>query len=177
MNARTKTLQQDTQQFDMPYVSRESKEVHLYDRTSMDKKEPNHYGKILLHMCNSKCMHTANGVSLWSGTNGFTCRKHNGDSVIEYMLLFEAIMYCIKSFSLGQWSPKSDHRTLCIDLTCGKHENLSQSEEKLSCMDFKRAPMYIKMAEQKLWMTKLQHDASLETKCEAFKKVIYSCAE
>ncbi|RYA50179.1 hypothetical protein, partial [Enterobacter cloacae complex sp. CH23B] len=50
MNARTKTLQHDTQQqFDMPYISRELEEVHLYDRTSMDEKEPDHYGKLLLH--------------------------------------------------------------------------------------------------------------------------------
>ncbi|RYA45856.1 endonuclease/exonuclease/phosphatase family protein [Enterobacter cloacae complex sp. GF14B] len=181
MNARTKTLQHDTQQFDMPYISRELEEVHLYDCTSMDEKEPDHYGKLLLHMCNSTGMLIANGVSLWSGTNGFTCRKHNGDSVIDYMLLSKAIMYRIKSFMFGQWTSKSDNWTLCIDLACGeatKHDNLTQREEKLSlCMDFKRAPMYIEMVEQKLWMTKLQYDAPLETKWEAFKKVICSCAK
>ena len=37
--------------------------------------------------------------------------------------------------------------------------------------------MYIDMVEQKLWMTKLQHVISLETKWEAFKKVICPCAE
>ncbi|MCO5552306.1 hypothetical protein L7F22_005817 [Adiantum nelumboides] len=53
MNARTKTLQHDTRQFDMPYISKELEEVHLYNRTSMDEKEPDHNGKLLLHMCNS----------------------------------------------------------------------------------------------------------------------------
>ena len=87
----------------------------------MDEKEPDYYGKILLHMCNSTCMLIANGVSLWTRTNGFTCRKHNGDSVIDYMLLSEAIMQHIKSFTLvGQWSPQSKHQTLSIELTYGE---------------------------------------------------------
>ena len=75
----------------------------------MDEKEPDHYGKLLLHMCNSTSMLISNVVLLWNGTKRFTYRRHNADSVIDYMLLSEAIMYRIKSFELGQWSPKSDH--------------------------------------------------------------------
>ena len=69
-------------------------------------------------MCNSTRLLIANGVSLWPNTIGFTCRKHNGNSVIDYMLLSEGILDRIHKFSLGEWTPESDHRTLCIDLKC-----------------------------------------------------------
>ncbi|RYA62356.1 hypothetical protein DD598_30455, partial [Enterobacter cloacae complex sp. 2DZ2F16B1] len=38
MNARTKTLQHDTQQFDMPYISKDLEEVHLYDHLQWMRK-------------------------------------------------------------------------------------------------------------------------------------------
>ena len=44
-------------------------------------------------------------------------------------------------------------------------------------MDFKQAPMYIEIIEQKLWMKKLKHDPPLEIKYKAFKKPIFSCAK
>ena len=40
-------------------------------------------------MCNSTGLLITNGVPLWPNTNGFTCRKHNGNSVIDYVLLSE----------------------------------------------------------------------------------------
>ena len=91
-----------------------------------------------------------NGVSLWKGTDGFTCRKHNGDSVIDYMLFLEAILNSRQTFKLGQWMPESDHQTLCIDLTC-KHVNPNHSmEHSYLCIDFKKAPTYADMVEQML---------------------------
>ena len=39
-------------------------------------------------------------------------------------------------------------------------------------MNLKRAPMYSKMVEDMLQMTKIQHEATIEFKWEAFKKVI-----
>ena len=90
----------------------------MYSRSSSDEKDPDQFGKSLLQMCNSTGLLIANGVSLWPNTNGFTCRKHNGNSVIDYVLFFECILDPIHKFSLGEWIPKSDHRVLCIDLKC-----------------------------------------------------------
>ena len=81
--------------------------------------------------------------------------------MIDYVLLFEGILDRIHKFSLGEWTPESDHRALCIDLKC---THLS--------MNLKQAPMYSKMVEDMLQMTKIQHEATLECKWEAFKKVI-----
>jgi len=61
-----------------------------------------------------------NGISLWKGTDGFTCRKNNGLSMIDCILLLENIMHSIQSFTFGKWSPKSEHRTLCIDIAWGR---------------------------------------------------------
>ena len=73
----------------------------------MDEKEPNLYGKLLLHMCNSTSMLNKNGVYLcifMEWIDGFTCRKHSGVSVIDCMLLLVAIMYGMKSFDLANGS-------------------------------------------------------------------------
>ena len=44
-----------------------------------------------------------NGVSLQPSTNSFTCRKHNGNS-----LVFEGILDRINRFSLGDQTLKAD---------------------------------------------------------------------
>ena len=42
-------------------------------------------------------------------------------------------------------------------------------------MNLKRPPIYAKMVEDMLQMTKIQHSATLKCKWEAFKKVILAC--
>ena len=68
MNARTRNLQLDAQQIFMP---------QMYSH-SIDEKGPNHFGKLLLEMCNSTEMLIANGVL--PNTNGFT-RKNKVEFV------------------------------------------------------------------------------------------------
>lgn len=181
LNARTKVLQHDTQLVDMPHVSRGMDESFMYKRSSNDAKEPDHYGKSLLHMCNSTGMLIANGVSFWQGTNDFTCRKHNGDSVIDYMLFSEATLECIQSFTLGQWNPESDHRLLCIELKCRRRpehvvSNLDVNQSSLR-LDSKRAPIYADMVDQMLIISNHQESSTLECKWKVFKEVICCCAE
>ena len=60
----------------------------------------------------------ANGVSLWPNTKGFTCKKHNGNSVIDYMLVSKGILDRTHKFSLVEWALEFERRTLCIDLKC-----------------------------------------------------------
>ena len=67
-------------------------------------------------MCHSTRMLITNGVPLWPNTNDFTCGKHNGNSMIDYVLLSECILDYIHKFSLGEWTQEYDHRTLCINL-------------------------------------------------------------
>ena len=62
-----------------------------------------------------------NGVSLWADSNGFTCRKHHENTMIDYVLLVEGILDHIHKFSLGEWTQKIKHRTLYIDLKCMKY--------------------------------------------------------
>jgi hypothetical protein len=93
-------------------------DMQMYSRSSSDEKDPDQFGKLLLQMCNSTGLFIANGVSFWPHTNGFTCRKHNGNSAIDYVLLSEGILDRIHRFSLGEWTPESDHRALCINLKC-----------------------------------------------------------
>ena len=180
MNARTRTLQHDMQQFDMPCIPRTLDNTLMYMRTSRDEKEPDLYGKLLVHMCSSTGMLIANGIPLWNDTNGFTCRKHNGDSVIDYMLISETALHSIRSFSLGQWNPESDHRTLCIDLKCGKRPSHAIDHNvRMSSlhMDFKGAHMYANMVDEMLCKSQSSHKPTLEYKWETFKQVISSCAE
>ena len=181
MNARTRTMQQDTHQIGMSHESRSQEETHMYNRESNDAKEPDKYGKALLHMCNSTGLLIANGTPLWQDTGDFTCRKHNGDSVIDYMLLPETTLDCIQNFTLGKWSPESDHRCLCIELKCNaklKHASNQQRVEKTFLrMDVKRALMYANMVDERLWKTQLPLDATLEGKWKVFKQVFCSCAE
>ena len=60
----------------------------MYSLSSIDEKDHNQFGKLLLQMCNSTKMFIANDLSLCPNTNDFTCRNLNGISVIDYMLLF-----------------------------------------------------------------------------------------
>ena len=105
MNACTRSLQLDTQETIMPCLLRRPLDSLMYDRVSMDTKEPDFFGNALLHMCNSTGMVIGNGMTLWKDTSGFTCRKHNGDSVIDYVLVSESGMHIVKDFMLGNWNP------------------------------------------------------------------------
>ena len=102
MNACTRIIQHDMSHFGMSHISRNVGESYMYSQKSNDTKVPDSYGKLLLHMCNSTGMLITNGVSLWQGTDNFTCRKHNGDRVIDYMLLSKTTLQCIQSFTLNQ---------------------------------------------------------------------------
>ena len=51
----------------------------------------------------------------------FTRRKHDGNSVIDYMLLLEGILNHIGNLLFGDKTSKSNHRTLCINLKCMKN--------------------------------------------------------
>ena len=88
----------------------------MYSHSSIDEKDQDQFEKLLLQMCNSTKMFIANDLSLCMNTNGFTCRKHNGISVIDNMLIFEGILDHIHQFSLSEWTPDFDHRTLCMTL-------------------------------------------------------------
>ena len=179
MNARTRNFQLDSQESFMPHISRMQEDMQMYSRSSSDEKDPDQFGKLLLQMCNSTGLLIANGVSFWPNTNGFTCRKHNGNSVIDYVLLSEGILDRIHKFSLGEWTPESDHRALCIDLKCMHRFDcekvIDDDKQPHLSMNLKRAPKYSKMVEDMLQMTKIQHGATLECKWEVFKKVILSC--
>ena len=103
-------------------------------------------------MCNSTEMLIANGIYLWNDTDGFTCRKHNGDSIIDYMLFSETTLDCIQSFTLGKWNPESNHRALCIGLKCGgkpKQVTTNHNVDKpFLRIDFKKEPMYANMVDE-----------------------------
>ena len=151
----------------------------MYSHSFSDEKDSHQFGKLLLQMCNNIGLLIVNGVSLWPNANGFTCRKHSGNSMIDYMLLFEGILDRIHKFSLGEWTPKFDLRALCIDLKCMHkfdcEKDIEENKQPHLSMNLKRAPMYSKVVEDMLQMTKIQHEATLECKWEAFKKVMLSC--
>ena len=54
-------------------------------------------------------------------------------------------------------------------------KDIEDNKQPHLSMNLKRAPMYSKMVEDMLQMIKIQHDATLECKWEAFKKVTLSC--
>ena len=67
----------------------------MYSRSSSDEKDLDQFGKLFLQICNSTGLLIANGVSLWPNT-----RKHNGNSVIDYVLLSKGILDSIHKFSI-----------------------------------------------------------------------------
>ena len=71
----------------------------MYNHSSIDEIDLNQIWKLLLQTCNSTKMRIANSVSLSPNTNCFTCRKHYGNSVIDYVLLFEGTLQSIHNFS------------------------------------------------------------------------------
>ena len=95
------------------------------------------------------------------------------------MLVLEGILDRIHELSLGEWTPESDHSALCIDLKCTHRfdcdKDIEENKQLHLSMNLKRAPMYSKIVENMLQMTKIQHEATLECKWEAFKNVIFSC--
>ena len=99
MNARTRSFQLDAQEYFIPHISRMQKDIQMYSRSSSNEKDLDQFRKLLLQMYNSTGLLTANGVSLWPNTNGFTCRKHNRNNVIDYVLLSEGIFYCTYNFT------------------------------------------------------------------------------
>ena len=156
-------------------------DVHTYERRSKDEKELDHYGRSLLHMCNSVGMLIANGVPLWEGTDEFICRKHNGISVIDYMLLLKISIHCVHTFTLGQWKPESDHRVLYISLKYDKKSeciaiNHARNDPFLS-MNSKRAPMYAAMVKEMLCKMGSSKKMTLECQWEVFKHAICSSAK
>ena len=62
MNARTKVMQHDMHQMVTPGIARVQEETHDYSRESKDTREPDFYGKALLHACNSTGMLIVNGT-------------------------------------------------------------------------------------------------------------------
>mgnify|MGYP007069645897 CR=1 FL=1 len=75
MNACTKSFQLDAQQYFMPRILRMQDDIQIYSRSFIDEKDLDQFGKFLLQMCNNIGMLITNGTSLWSSTNGFTCRN------------------------------------------------------------------------------------------------------
>ena len=128
-------------------------------------------------MCNTTRLLIVNGVSLWPNPNDLACRKRNGNSVIDYMLLFEGILDRIHKFSLGEWTPKSNYRALCSDLKCMHRFDceIEDNQQPHLRMNLKRASMYSKILEDMLNLTKIQHGTTLKCKWEAFKKGIVAC--
>ena len=51
-------------------------------------------------------------------------------------------------------------------------KEIEKNKQSHLSMNLKRAPMYSKMVEDMLQITKIQHEATLECKWEAFKKFI-----
>ena len=51
-------------------------------------------------------------------------------------------------------------------------KDIEDNKQPHLSMNLNRVTMYSKMVEDMLQMTKIQHDATLECKCEAFKKAI-----
>ena len=81
------------------YPKDASRYRNVSSHSSIVEKDLNQFEKLLLQMCNRTRMIIANGVSLWPCKNGFTCRKHTGNSMIEYVLLSKGILDLIYKFS------------------------------------------------------------------------------
>ena len=67
-------------------------DILISSRSYMDKKDLDQYEKLLLQMCNNVRVFNANGIPLWHDTNYFTCKKTNGNIMIEYMLFSKGIL-------------------------------------------------------------------------------------
>ena len=116
MNARAISFRLDVQQSFMPHISRIQEDIQISSQSTIYQIDSKQFEKLLVQMYNNIAMQViAIYVSLWSITNGFTCRKHNGNSVIDYVLHSECILSRIHIFSLGEWMLQTNHRTLCID--------------------------------------------------------------
>ena len=178
MNARTASKQLDADDFMTHTLEWDN---HANVRTSMDIKEPDSHGKALIHMCNNTGMAIANGTRHWPETSAYTCRRYNGESVIDYLLTSEDAIHLMKGFTLGAWNPESDHRTLLVDLhwyNKMRHANQQEQEQDMRIhMDFKKAPQYMLMVEHALDACTLDTNASLMKSWETFKVVISTCME
>ena len=73
----------------------------MYKHSCINRKAPDQFGKLLIQMCNTR-IYITNDVPLWHNNNGFTSRKHNGNSVIDYVLLYERILDHVHKFLLGE---------------------------------------------------------------------------
>ena len=134
-------------------------------------------------MCNSTRISIGNGVPQWEDTNYYTCRKHNGASVVDYLLLFKENMCYVQCFTIGAWCMKFNHRTLLVDNfqeKINEHvENGSQMGKRPPYMSFKHAPMYASTVVNVILkaLYTLVPLASLEKQWEAFKEAICNCVK
>lgn len=62
-------------------------EDHLWKRTSQDGNgNVSHYGADFLGLYSLYGMVICNGMKNWLRSNGITCKTHNGQSVVDYVI-------------------------------------------------------------------------------------------
>lgn len=78
----------------------------MYSRTTTDMREPDHYGKAFLHVRSSEIVQLCGKILPVS-------HVENTMEVVDFVPFWNAQSLQLHTRT---WSPKSNHRTLCIDL-------------------------------------------------------------
>jgi len=76
----------------------------------------NSYGNKLLNLCQSHNLTILNGRKAGDSLGYFTCYKHNGSSVIDYILTSPSLFSSVLYFKVGDLTPFSDHCMVYMQL-------------------------------------------------------------
>ena len=112
----------------------ESDDFNL-QRQSKDT-QVNTYGISLCNMCATNGLYILNGRFLGDRCGEFTCIKHNGKSVVDYMLGNQSLFNKVKDFRVMSID-KSDHFPIMCTINCNVDYTEKETYEMSECVRYK----------------------------------------
>ncbi len=95
----------------------EEEGTQKWERSSQDNTgKVNHFGAELLGLCCLYNMVICNGMERWPKLGGITCKRHNGQSVVDYVICSQDYVASIINFEIEECpiELKSDHNSISI---------------------------------------------------------------
>ena len=142
MNARTKDLPDmvlDDNFVHLPLPDDYILDDFIMPRASEDKKS-NQNGTLLFEFCKQTNMRILNGrTGSDNGIGKFTCHKHRGKSVVDYILVSTDILPLICSFDIGDPNILSDHSFLYCSIWANSHHSNDRlfNDENIEYVSYK----------------------------------------
>ena len=100
---------------------------HLPDETKRHNVDVtvNTHGKKLIRFCKATALQIQNGRL---ASSKYTCYRHNGESVVDYLITSSTLTRSVTTFKVGDQDPHSDHCPLTFELEYSKCNRTADSQ-------------------------------------------------